>query len=414
VHALRISETSLWRNPSFVRLWVAKTLSALGSHVTGAAIPITAVFVLGASPGQMAALVFASQLPDLLFGLLAGVWVDRVRRRHLMMGADLGRAALLLTIPIGAMTGWLSLELLWIVAFGCASLSLVFTLAAVAILPAVVRTDQLVDANAKMHMSDAVLSLAGPGFAGFLIQLVTAPKAILADVASFLASAWALGGVGGDDRVATPEHAKTGLAAIRHEIGEGLVELVRTPVLRALAISMGLIVAGGAVSQTVIVIYYATTLGLTPFAIATLAAFGGLGALAGAAVASKVADWTSVGMAIVLAGFLEAAALFMVPMAQATDAPVTLLATSGVLSGIAYSVLSINQISLRQRVTPVRLLGRVTAARRFVIFLIGPIGAAAGGILGTKVGLEATLVVAAVVTLAGALVQYLSPIRHAR
>lgn len=407
-------EVSLWRNASFVRLWLAKALSAIGSHVTGAAIPLTAAIVLNASPAQMALLVFANQLPDLLFGLLAGVWVDRVRRRFLLLGADYGRAALLSLIPLAAVFDRLSMELLWFVAFGCASLSLIFTLASVAVLPAIVREDQLVDANAKLHMTDAVLSLTGPGIAGFLIQLVTAPRAILADVASFLASAWTLGKFTSNDQVAEQTHGKTGMAAIRAEIGEGLVELLRTPLLRALALSMGVIVVGGAVCQTVHILYLTRVLGYSPVIIGILAAFNGIGALIGAAVANRVAARLTLGMAIVWSGFLSAFALFLVPIAGPTGSPMTVLAISGVCSGLAYSVLSVNQISLRQRITPSRLLGRVTAARRFLIFMMAPVGAVIGGWLGTVAGYQPTLVVGAVITLIGAIIQYESPIRHER
>jgi MFS family permease len=414
MQAQPVVEASLWKNASFVRLWLAKTLSALGSHVTGAAIPLTAAITLQATPAQMALLVFASQLPDLLFGLLAGVWVDRVRRRNLLMSADLGRALLLALIPVAAFGGWLSFGLLWGVAFACATLSLVFTLASVAVLPAIVRADQLVDANSKLHMSDAALALAGPGMAGVLIQLVTAPKAILADVGSFLASAWALGGVGGDDRAAAQTHGKTGFAAIREEVREGLVELIRTPLLRALAISMGVIVVGGAVHATVAILYLTRTLGLSPLVIGVLAAFNGVGALTGAAIAGRVATRLTLGSAIVSAGFLEAFALLLVPLAARVETPVAVLAVSGVLAGLAYSVLSINQMSLRQRITPLHLLGRVTAARRFLIFSMAPAGAMLGGWLGTVAGLEPALVVAALITLLGATLMHFSPIRDQR
>jgi hypothetical protein len=303
---------------------------------------------------------------------------------------------------------------LWVVAFGCAALSLVFTLASVAVLPAIVRQDQLVDANAKLHMTDAVLSLTGPGVAGFLIQLVNAPRAILADVVSFLASAWTLGKFTSDDQVAEPTHGKSGFAAIRAEIGEGLVELLRTPLLRALALSMGVIVVGGAVGQTVNILYLTRDLHFSPFVIGILAAFNGIGALIGAAVANRVAARLTLGMAIVWAGFLEAFALFLVPLAGPASSPMTVLAVSGVCAGLAFSVLSVNQISLRQRITPTRLLGRVTAARRFLIFTMAPMGALVGGWLGTVAGYQPTLVVGACITLVGAIIQYASPIRRER
>jgi predicted MFS family arabinose efflux permease len=144
------------------------------------------------------------------------------------------------------------------------------------------------------------------------------------------------------------------------------------------------------------------------------AACNGIGALTGAAVAGRIARRLTLGYAIVLAGFIEAFALFLVPLASDTSTPEVVLVVSGVLSGFAFSVLSINQISLRQRITPVHLLGRVTSARRFLIFSMAPFGALLGGWLGTVAGLHFTLIVAAVVTLIGAFIQYASPIRSER
>ena len=402
---------SLWRNPAFVRLWVAKTVSGIGTSITATAIPLTAALVLDATPAQMAALVFAGQLPDLLFGLIAGVWVDRVRRRPILIGTDVGRALLLAVIPVAAFLDLLSMPLLWIVAFGSAVLTLFFTLASVAVLPTIVRPVQLVDANSKLHMSEAVLSLAGPSGAGFLVQLVSAPKAIIADVVSYLVSAFSLGSIASTEL--KPERRESGLRAIGREIREGLHELIRTPLLRALAISMGIIVVGGAMIATVNILFLTRTLGLSPVTIGVVAAGNGVGALLGAVVASRAAARLTLGGAIVLSGMLEAGALYGMPLAAHVAFPVPWLMGLGVLSGIAYSVLSINQISLRQRITPSHLLGRVTAARRFLIFCMAPVGALAGGWLGTNVGLEATILAGASVTLVAALYMWWSPIRHA-
>jgi len=403
---------SLWKNRSFVRLWVAKTVSGIGSSITATAIPLTAAFALDATPGQMAALVFAGQLPDLLFGLIAGVWVDRVRRRPILIVTDLGRALLLAVIPAAAFLGMLSMPLLWLVAFGSAALTLFFTLASVAVLPAIVREDQLVDANSKLHMSEAVLTLAGPGAAGVLIQLVTAPKAIIVDVVSFLVSAFSLGGIAAAEP--KPEKRESGPRAIGREIGEGMHELIRTPLLRALALTMGLIVVGGAMVATVGILFLARTLSLPPGTIAVLPACAGVGTMIGAVIAGRAANRLTLGGAIVGAGFLEALAMLLTPSAALLAYPIPLLVVTGVLSGIAYSVLSINQISLRQRITPIHLLGRVTAARRFLIFCMAPVGAVAGGWMGAHLGYEATMLAGGCVTLVAALWMWGSPIRDAR
>lgn len=407
---------SLWRNPSFLRLWFAKTISGLGSAITGTAIPLTAALGLHAPPAQMAALVFAGQLPDLLFGLIAGVWVDRARRRPLLIGADLGRALLLAVIPIAAFTHLLSFSILWIVAFGSAALTLIFTLASFAMLPAIVHQDQLVDANTKLQMSESVLSLVGPGLAGFLIQLVTAPKAILGDVLSFLASAWSLGGIGALESKPKRQTAPGmhPLLGIWQEIREGLHELLRTPLLRALAISMGVIVVGGSVQMTVQILFYTRTLGFSALEIGLLAAFNGIGTLTGAALAGKAARRWPLGIVMIVATWVQGIMVFGSAFASEVAHPFALLAGLGIIGGCGYAIFSINQISLRQRITPIHLLGRVTAARRFLILCMAPFGAALGGWLGTSLGFQPTLIVGAVIFLGGTFVMWFSPVRSAQ
>jgi hypothetical protein len=401
---------NLWTYKPFLSLWLSKMISGIGSSVTSVAVPFIAVALLQATPGQMALLVFVGQLPDLVFGLLAGAWIDRQRRKPMLIRTDFGRAALLSLIPIGMYFGFLGMPLLLLVAFMSASMTLLFTLASVAILPAVVTEDRLVDANSKLHMGEAAISLIGPSFAGAFIQFVSAPKAVIADIFSYLGSAWLLRHVALDE--VDPE-SSGGMRAVFREIREGLVALIVTPLLTALAVSMGIIVLGGAISQTVLMIFYVNVLSLSLAEIGFIAASTGLGTLIGAFTAQRVASFLTLGGAIISAGILGAVSMMVVPAASSFAAPVSVLVSTGVANGIAYSVLSINQISLRQRVTPIRLLGRVTAARRFMIFCMAPIGAALGGWLGTHFSIEMTLLSAAFVTLLGSVYAFFTPIRTA-
>jgi Na+/melibiose symporter-like transporter len=350
---------NLWTYKPFLNLWLSKMISGIGSRVTSVAVPFIAAALLEATPGQTALLVFVGQLPDLVFGLLAGAWIDRQRRKPMLIRTDFGRAALLSLIPIGMYFGFLGMPLLLLVAFMSASMTLLFTLASVAILPAVVTEDRLVDANSKLHMGEAAISLVGPGFSGAFIQLVSAPKAVIADIFSYLASAWMLRHVALDE--VDPE-SSGGMRAVFREIREGLVALIATPLLTALAVSMGIIVLGSAISQTVLMIFYVNVLSLSPAQIGFIAAATGLGTLVGAFIAQRVARFLTLGGAIISAGILGAVSMMIVPAASSFAVPVGVLLSTGVVNGIAYTVLSINQISLRQRTTPIRLLGRVTAA----------------------------------------------------
>lgn len=401
---------NLWTYKPFLNLWLSKIISGIGSSVTSVAVPFIAVALLDATPGQMALLVFAGQLPDLVFGLLAGAWIDRQRRKPMLIRTDFGRAGLLSLIPIGMYFDFLGMPLLLFVAFMSASMTLIFTLASVAILPAVVTEDRLVDANSKLHMGEAAISLVGPSFAGAFIQLVSAPKAVIADIFSYLASAWMLRHVALDE---VDPGSGGGVRVVFREIREGLAALIATPLLTALAVSMGIIVLGGAISQTVLMIFYVNVLSLSPAQIGIIAAATGLGTLIGAFIAQRVASFLTLGGAIISAGTLGAVSMMIVPAASSFAVPVGVLVSTGVANGIAYSVISINQISLRQRVTPIRLLGRVTAARRFMIFCMAPIGAALGGWLGTHFSIEMTLLSAAFVTLLGSVYAFFTPIRTA-
>ena len=167
---------SLWRNPSFVRLWFAQTVSNAGSQVTALALPLTAVLVLGATPVQMGFLGIAGRAPNLLFDLFAGVWVDRTRRRPILVGADLGRALLLGTILIAAAFGYLTFAQLYLVTFVVGTLTAFFSLASISILPSLVKREQLVDANSKLAITDSILTIAAPSAAGGLVQLLGAPR----------------------------------------------------------------------------------------------------------------------------------------------------------------------------------------------------------------------------------------------
>jgi len=208
------------------------------------------VVAIGATPAQMGLLGMAGSLPNLLFGLIAGVWVDRTRRRPLLVWADIGRALLLGSIPIAAWWGQVTFVHLWVVAFLAGTLTVFFQITAIAILPAIVTKTQLVEANSKLSMSDAVIALAGPGVAGGLVQVLSAPKAILVDAISYLLSALALGGIGMAEP--TPTRSRKTLLG---EIGEGIRELIGTPLLRILTVTSSIGTPAVAVQNTVLMLF---------------------------------------------------------------------------------------------------------------------------------------------------------------
>jgi len=406
------SPASLWRNRAFTRLWAAQILSRAGTEITRIALPLTAVLVIGATPAQMGMLSVAGSLPNLLFGLFAGVWVDRVRRGPVLVGADLGRAILIGSIPAAVMVGHLTFMHLVLVVFASATLTIFFTLASVSILPSLVARQQLVDANSKLALSDSIIGIAGPGAAGGLIQLVTAPRAIIVDAVSYLLSALSLKGITASER---PSRRAASGGTIWGEIGEGVRELVRTPVLRAMTLAASMGTLGGAMQQTVLMLFLVRVLELSPALIGLIFAFASAGSLVGSALAGRAAQRLGTGPAIIVGNGLWAGGTLIIPLAGLALGPDLLFLCLGqTLAGLGATLWSVNQMSLRQQITPVALFGRATAARRFLIFGTAAVGALVGGYLGTALGLRATLVMGAVGFSAGFLLLFWSPVRRVR
>lgn len=402
---------SLWRNPRFIRLWVAQILSQSGSQITQVALPLTAVLVLEATAAQMAMLVVARSLPNLMFGLFAGVWVDRTRRGPILLGADIGRAVLLGSIPLAAMLGYLTFEQVVFVVFGSATLGVFFTIASVSILPSLVLSDQLVEANSKMAVSNSVLGIVGPGVAGGLVQLVSAPKAIVVDAVSYVLSAVSLKGLSSAE---AQEKKIPKLERFWHAVWEGIYELVRTPVLKSLTISAGVGSLGGAMQQTVLMLFLVRVLEFTPVEIGMILACVSAGGLFGSAVAAWVAKLFGVGRAIVLGNFLWSLGVLLIPFAGwVTEIAFWVVGVGQVFAGLGASIFSVNQMGLRQQLTPVDRFGRTTAARRFLIFGLAAVGASVAGVLGAWIGLQSMLFLGGVGFLCGFIVVLFSPVRKA-
>ncbi len=415
---------NLWRNPAFLRLWVAHVTSGAGTAITAVALPLTAVLVLRATPSQMGLLAAAGSLPNLLFGLVAGVWVDRVRRRPILVWADIGRALLLASIPAAAWLGQLSFLYLWIVTFAAGALTVFFQIAAISVLPALVEKRDLVKANSKLSTSDALLAIVGPAAAGGLVQLLSASKVILIDAVSYLLSALALSGVtedeptrpkpGGDEAEERDAQSPLNMESIRREIAEGIYELLRTPLLRTLTITSSLGMLAGSVTAAVQMLFLVYQLNFNPTVIGAVLACGGVGSLVGALLSGRAARILQVGRTLVLGKLLWLAGSLLLASAAQFDDAVVAVGAALALNGLGSTLYFVNQISLRQAITSVRLLGRVTAARRFVLFGVATVGAFIGGGLGETIGLRATLFVgAAALTVELAFILF-SPIRRAQ
>lgn len=396
-------------NPDFAKLWAGKTISTFGSVVTRTALDLTAVITLGATPAQLGLLGAASRMPALLVGLPAGVWVDRLRRRPIMIVADLARAALLLAIPLAALVGALSLPLVALVAFLTGALTVFFEVADNSYLPTVISREHLVEGNSKLGISDSLAEIGGPALGGALVQLVTAPMAILVDAASFLASAFLLGLI---RREESPPALRPGAPNMRTEVAEGLRTVARDPILRALAAAAVTFSLLGGFFGALYSVYAIRSLQLTPSLLGLAIAGGGIGALAGAALNSRIVLWAGFGRTLIGGLLLHGICALVVPLARppASAAAATLFAAQ-VVGDAGLMLFFINAISLRQSVTPDRLLGRVNASVDFLVAAAGPVGLLLGGFLGQAIGMRPTLFLGAMSGFLGALWLFLSPVR---
>jgi MFS family permease len=386
---------SLWRHRDFTRLWAGQTVSVFGSQVTQLALPLAAVLTLHASALQMGFLSAAGMAPWIAFALLVGVWVDRrLRRRWILVVADLGRAAILLSVPVAAAFHVLSLGQLFAVAFAAGCLTLVFNVAYGSYLNVLVPREQLVDANAKLMGSYATAQIGGPSIAGVLVQAITAPFAILVDAASFLVSAVALRSI----RTEEPERRLERSGSLRHDLASGLRYVRDDPLQRAIAGSAATLNFFGAAIYAVLVLYAVRALHLSSGLIGLFFAFGAVGALLGTQLAPRVTRRLGAGRTILLATIGFPVTLGIVPLAspgQPAWLALTILALAEAVGGLAVMLFDVNTAALRQAATPEHLFGRASGAMSFLTQSAKPLGSLFGGVVATAAGLHPTLWVCA-------------------
>jgi MFS family permease len=381
---------SVWRNLDFVRLWMAGTISVFGSLVTHTALPFAAILTLGAGPLEIAILRTLQLLPGLLLGLFAGAWVDRLRRRPIMIVADVGRAALLGSIPVAAIFGVLGMGQLYLVTFLAAGLTTFFDVADRAYLPTVVEGHQIVPANSALTASASIAEFSAFGVSGFLVQVISAPLTIAVDAVSFLISALFLGSIRRPEPPRPPVSARE---PVLHEIREGLRIIAGAPILRALA-------GAGAASHvlwgvfgTSYLLFASQGIGLGPAAIGVIAALGGAGSFLGAVLAGRSERRLGVGRTIVfgMIGFTIGSAFIPLAPEGALVLGAACLIVQQLVGDSAVTLFEVTQVSLTQSVTEDRLLGRVSGSIRFFEDVFQLAGTIAGGVIAEVLGLRASM-----------------------
>lgn len=392
--------SGLWKHPDFLKLWLGQAVSEFGSHISRDAIPILAVISLAATPAQMGLLVTAASAPVLVLGLFAGVWVDRLRRRPILIFTDLARLVTLLTIPLMALSGTLSMTTLVVVTVLMSILSLFFNLAYRAVLPSLVARDDIPEGNSKLATTDSLAEIGGPAVTGLLIHTVTAPFAVLFDAATFLVSAMSVAAIRAPEPAPRKPEAGDNLLA---EVIEGVRIVAHHPTLRTLAIGMGWRHFFGNFFATLYGLYAIRNLGLSPAELGFLVGCGGIGALLGAALSQPLARRYSVNTTLISALLVGSVMNILIPLAGGTPLMVFIMMASVQIVGDgAMTVFQINEMSLRQMLVPDRLLGRANASMNFLAEGVSPLGALIAGALATTFGTRATIWIAVLGILASA------------
>ncbi|HEY3340961.1 MAG TPA: MFS transporter [Anaerolineae bacterium] len=400
------------RSEDFLKLWVGQTVSQFGSMITGGALPLTALLVLNATPAQMGLLAAMGGLPVLFVSLFAGVWVDHVRRRPILIVADVLRAVLLATIPAAAFTGILRIELLYVIAALAGALTVLFEIAQQSYLPTLVAKEQLVDANSKLGVSDSIAEIGGNALGGVLVQLVTAPLAILLDAISYIFSAISVWFIRTREPAPTTrEHD----APVWHAIGEGVRVLVADPRLRALTAAAATANFFGGFFGALYTLFVIRELQFGPAVLGILVGAGGIGALFGALATAWFTRRLGAGRVVIVS--LAFAALMQLLTVLAGGPPllaVGMLLVSQIAGDVAWGVHAITERSLRQALAPRHLLGRINASHRFVVGGIGTLGLLVGGLLAEWIGVRATLWVTVPGMFLAGLWVFFSPLRNMR
>ena len=405
--------TGLWRHRDFLKLWSAETISQVGSQVSNLAIPLVAILVLDASAFEVAALGTALFLPFIFFTLPAGVWVDRWPRRPILIAGDLGRAVLLATIPLAYVADVLTLAQLFVVGFLYGACTVFFDVAYQSYLPLLVEREQIIEGNSKLEISRSAAQIAGPGFGGILIEIFTAPYAVLVDALSFLGSGLFVLSIRNRAEPHVAAAAASDRPSLWTDLKEGLRFVLGNPYLRAQAGCTATSNFFFLMAFSIVLVYYVRVLDLSPGVIGIVLSIGSIGSLVAAFTASRLTSRFGLGPTTVAAAFLQGPALLLVALAPQA-APIPMLVASGLLTGFVIVVYNINQLSFRQAICPERLQGRMNSVMRFIVWGTIPLGSLTGGVLATWIGLRETIAIGAIGAGSAFLWILFSPMRSVR
>ena len=402
----------LWRHGDFLKLWSAETISAFGSTIDDIAFPLVAILVLDASAFEVAALGTVLFLPFMLFTLPAGVWVDRLPRRPVLIAGDFGRAALYLTVPIAYVADVLTLWQLYVVGFLVGVFQVFFDVAYQSYLPSLVDRDEIIEGNSKLQVSQSAAQISGPGLGGILVQILTAPYAVLVDALSFVASGLFILRIRKPEERperATQDGTKPTFWA---ELKEGLGFVLSNPNLRAQAGCTGTSNFFFSLAFAAFLVFAVRELELSPGAIGIVFSVGAAGSFVAALTAMRISRRFGIGPTTIAVTMLQGPAVLVMAFAPEGNEALAVLIPAQLVLGYMLVTYNIVQVSYRQAICPARLQGRMNSAMRFLVWGTIPLGTLSGGALATWIGLREAIVIGALGSGLSFLWILLSPQRH--
>ncbi len=384
---------SLWRDRNFLTMWSGQALSQFGIQVTELALPVLAVLILNATEWQIGVLGAAQVAAFLIVGLPAGAWIDRMRKRRVMIWADAVRAAALAALPVLALFGHLQMWHMYVVALIIGVATVFFDVSNQSFIPSLVRTDQIGEANGKLSATEQLSGLAGPAFGGWIVSVLTAPAAIFVTVGTYVGSFIALLFTHDHEKLRPKEEH----GPLLREIGEGLRWVFGNPLLRRIVGTTGVANFFGHISTTLLPIFVLRELGLTPAMFGIVFSLSAVGGLLGAVATPRIVARIGEARAIPISAIGFCIVPFFLPAISLVPAlAFPFLVVQAFLMSFTVLLYNITQVTFRQRITPPRLLGRMNASVRFVVWGVMPISALLAGALGTWIGVVPTLWFAAI------------------
>jgi MFS family permease len=393
---------ALWHDREFIKLWIGQTVSASGSAITSLALPTAAILALHAGPLQVGLLAAFQRVPFVFLTLFAGVWLDRVRRRPVMIAADVGRALILAAVPLAAFASALSMAELYVAAALLGTCTVFFDVGVLAFLPRLIGRDQLTEGYTKLDTSFSISSLVGPGLGGLLIQALTAPVALLANSGTYLVSAVMLALIRRSEPKLETLSEGSAVGRIRDEIVEGLRWVFGHAILRSIVLGLTFAWFGFAMVQPLILVFAYRSLHFTPSLMGAILTVEGVSGLVGLWTSALVVRRLGVGRTMWVTQLVMAGALFAIPLARFGQ-PVIVMGAALVTFGVAVTMQDLTQVTLRQSLTPDRLQGRMNSIFRLFYWGSTPLASFLGGVLGDRIGPSTTITIGAALCLVAVL-----------